>query len=175
MTTKERQPYVLLGDKEKKRVEKQAAELKKNGYYTLDDGSKSTDPQNADLLKVKAKKVKKSKKGDESESEDDTHPPPKRAISAWAYFNSKMAAQFAKEGKQKEAFQLASDLWNKMTEAEKKPYNDMNAKDKARQEKQAAELKKHGYYTLEDGSKSTDSQNAALLKVKKKKGKKGSK
>lgn len=33
--------------------------MAKKGYYTLEDGSKSTDPENAELLKVKKKKNKK--------------------------------------------------------------------------------------------------------------------
>jgi len=176
METKDKQKYIKMNETDKKRFEKQVAELKKHGYYTLEDGSKSTDPQNADLLKVKVKRGKKNKGKDESDSdEDDSHPPPKKAISAWGFFNAEMAKKFAAEGKQKEAFQLASELWNKMTDAEKKPYNDKNEKDKARVERQAAELKKHGYYLLDDGSKSTDEQNSALMKVKKKKAKKNSK
>ena len=176
METKDKQKYIKMNENDKKRFDKQVAELKKHGYYTLEDGSKSTDPQNAALLKVKVKKGKKDKGKDDSESdEDDSHPPPKKAISAWGFFNAEMAKKFAAEGKQKEAFQLASELWNKMTDAEKKPYNDKNAKDKTRVERQTAELKKHGYYLLDDGSKSTDEQNSALMKVKKKKTKKNSK
>ena len=55
-----------------------------------------------------------------------------------------------------------------MTEEQKAPYAKKAALDKEREHKQAAELAKHGYYTLEDGSKSTDPENAKLLKIKKK-------
>jgi hypothetical protein len=44
-----------------------------------------------------------------------------------------------------------------MTQAEKEPYTKLSAVDKLRFEGQLAELKKTGsYFTLEDGTKSTD-------------------
>ena len=46
-----------------------------------------------------------------------------------------------------------------MTDAQRQPYNGMNAADKTRQQKQEAELEKKGYFLLEDGTKSTDPQN----------------
>ena len=41
---------------DKERVQKQTNDLAKLGYYKLEDGSKSTDPENASLLKVKKKR-----------------------------------------------------------------------------------------------------------------------
>ena len=84
------------------------------------------------------------------------------------YFNTEKTKVFAAEGKRKEAFTLASEAWAKCTDDDKAPYQKMADESKVRFEKQVAELKKKGYYTLEDGSKSTDPQNAQLLKVKKK-------
>lgn len=46
-----------------------------------------------------------------------------------------------------------------MLPAEKKPYDDMNAQDKLRQEKQQKSLEEKGYFLLEDGSKSNDEKN----------------
>ena len=87
METKDKQKYFKMNETDKERFQKQVAELKKHGYYTLEDGSKSTDPQNADLFK-------------ESESdEDDSHPPPKKAISAWHFFNSSFIKDFSRKGK----------------------------------------------------------------------------
>ena len=57
----------------------------KLGYYTLDDGSKSTDFKNKHLMQVKAKK------GKEQEYQ---HPPPKKAMSAWTFFVSEKAVEF---------------------------------------------------------------------------------
>ena len=62
----------------------------------------------------------------------------------------------------------AGTIWNKMTEEEKKPYNELHEKDVkryefidllktiCRHEKQLRELKEKGYFLLADGTKSTD-------------------
>ena len=68
---------------------RQTEELKQKGYYTLNDGSISTDEQNKDLFKVKAK----AKKNDEQENWQ--HPPPKRAMTAWTFFNSEKYQELA--------------------------------------------------------------------------------
>ena len=60
LTDKDKEPYVELAEKDKKRYAKQQAEYEEKGYYTLPDGSKSTD-----LVKSK------SAKGDDSESEEE--------------------------------------------------------------------------------------------------------
>ena len=54
---------------------------------------------------------------------------------------------------------MAGKRWNEMLPAEKKPYDDMNAQDKLRQEKQQKSLDEKGYFLLEDGSKSNDEKN----------------
>ena len=61
-----------------------------------------------------------------------------------------------------------------MSEEAKAPYNEKADAAKAIVEKQKKELQMKGYYTLENGSKSTDTVNAALLAVKKKRSKKTS-
>ena len=77
--------------------------------------------------------------------------------------------KFAAEGKRKEAFALAAELWATTSEKEKAPYIKLAEEDKKRFDRQVEELKKKGYYTLEDGSKSTDPANASLLQRKKSK------
>ena len=56
-----------MHEEDKKRVERQTAELKQKGYYTLADGSKSTDPENAKLLAVKKKKKTGAEDGSDTE------------------------------------------------------------------------------------------------------------
>ena len=46
--------------------------------------------------------------------------------------------------------------WGAMSEAEKKPFNAIQALDQKRYDAQFAELGKKGYFTLEDGTKSCD-------------------
>ena len=103
----------------------------------LADGSKSTDAQNVD------------KTGE--------HPPPKRPAAAWLYFNTEFVKEFvAAGGERKLAFTASSAKWGTMSEAERAPYNAKADAAKAVVEAQKTELKRKGFYTLEDGSKSTD-------------------
>jgi hypothetical protein len=46
MSEKEKAPYVKLSENDKARFERQQAERDKKGFFTLDDKSKSTDPEN---------------------------------------------------------------------------------------------------------------------------------
>ena len=157
----EKAPYVKRAEEDKARLARQTEELKAKGYYTLENGSKSTDEKNAHLFKVKAKKGKEEEK-------EWQHPPPKRAMTPWTFFAGEKMKEYSAQGKSKEAFALASEAWKACTDEQKSPYEKLAATDKAREAKQAAELAKLGYYLLEDGSKSTDPENAKLLKVKKK-------
>ena len=68
----------------------------------------------------------------------------------------------------KQAFALCAADWKSASEEEKEPYIKAAEKDKERLEKQKLELKKKGYYTLEDGTKSIDPENKFLVQVKRK-------
>jgi len=46
MTEKDKKPYIEKGENDKKRMEKEKADLEKKGYFILEDGSKSTDEKN---------------------------------------------------------------------------------------------------------------------------------
>ena len=90
-------------------------------------------------------------------------------MTAWVIYNSEASKKFSAEGKRKEAFMLASEAWKNSTEEEKQPYIKRANEEKRRVDKQKEEISLQGYYTLRDGTKSTDSQNAMLFKVKRKK------
>ena len=174
MSDAEKQPFITKAEEAKELVERQKVELKKKGYYTLENGTKSTDPENSHLLKVKKSKSEAAKKksivedDEEEEEEKFVHPPPKRAASAWIYFNTDFVKKFVQDGgDRKNAFTESSKKWNQMTEEDKQPFVDKESAAKVLVEKQKKELAKKGYYTLEDGTKSTDEANAHLLKVKK--------
>jgi len=64
-------------------------------------------------------------------------------------------------------FKLASEAWNKLSDKDKEPFEKIAAKDKERKVKEEAHLKEHGWFELDDGSKSTDTKNQKLKKVKK--------
>jgi len=175
MPDAEKQPYVDRGEAAKQLVERQKVELAKKGYYTLEDGSKSTDEKNAHLLKVKKpKSVRRSAPGklslDGSDDEEAkfVHPPPKRPGSAWLFFNTEFCKEFVEGGGERaKAFTAASEKWSALPDAEKQPYLDRAEAAKELVAKQRAELAEKGYYTLEDGSRSTDDANSHLLKAKK--------
>lgn len=63
----------------------------------------------------------------------------------------------------------AGELWAKMTDKEKAPYEKASAEDEKRYQKQLEELNKKGYFMMEDGTKSSEH------KAKKKRSKKDSK
>ena len=157
MSDKEKAPFEKLATEDKARYEKQTNELETKGFFKMGDGSKSTDPANAHLAKVKKSKSAK----------DDQEPEPlqpKRAISSYMYFNSELSAVIRAKNPGvnmpiAEVSKLVSEKWGAMTDGQKQPFEDKNALDKKRLEKQNGELNKKGYFMMEDGSKSTDEQN----------------
>ena len=156
MSEKEKAPFDKQAADDKVRFEKQTKELETKGWFKMEDGTKSTDPANAHLAK---KEKTKSMKDDEPEPLQ-----PKRAMSAYMYFNVECSSEIRAKNPgvvmpMGEVSKAVSDKWGSMTDAQKQPYEDRSAADKKRQEKQLEELNKKGYFTLDDGSKSTDEQN----------------
>ena len=151
------------------RKDKQLAEREKKGYFTLEDGSKSTDEKNAKLFK---KKTPKAKKDDETDSEEEALIcKPKRAQSAYMYFS----VPWIKNLRDKKTddslantdfMKMAGARWNEMKDHEKTEFENLAKADKIRHEKQCAELEKKGYFILDDGSKSTDEKNIPAPKKK---------
>ena len=62
MSEKEKAPYEKMSEADKVREEKQKAELAKKGFFTLSDGTKSTDPTNSHLFKLKKRGMKSQRK-----------------------------------------------------------------------------------------------------------------
>jgi len=91
-------------------------------------------------------------------------------MSAYMFFNVEYSAVIRAKNPDVmmpmgEVSKLVSEKWAAMSDAEKQPYENKNAADKKRHEKQLDLLNQKGYFTLEDGSKSTDAQN--VLKKRK--------
>ena len=61
----------------------------------------------------------------------------------------------------------AGQLWGKLSDSEKKTYNDMHDADVKRYEKQLKEWKEKGYYMMEGGIKSTDAVDSKKKKKEK--------
>ena len=94
---------------------------------------------------------------------------PKRPLSAYLFFTSANLEDVkARENiaTHTDAMRRCGALWSGMTDEEKLKYEQQHQQDAKRQEKQLADLNKHGFFTMEDGSKSTD--HVPKLKKKKK-------
>lgn len=63
-----------------------------------------------------------------------------------------------------EASKLIGLQWTKLDAEERAPYEKLAAEDKERHNRQLCELHQLGYFTLLDGSKSTDAINRPVLK-----------
>ena len=123
----------------------------------MKNGSNSTDLRDVHLAKVR--KLQPAKDDEEPELLQ-----PKKVITAFLYFNAECSAEIRAKNPgvmmpMVEVSKLVSEKWGAMTQAQKKPYEDKNAVDKKRHEQQLEELKKKGYFMLQDGIKSTDVPN----------------
>ena len=88
------------------------------------------------------------------------HPIPKDGSSPWIYFNVAFNKKWVADGKDRaEGFTASGAAWGKMSDEDKKPYVEQSDAAKEVSQSRIAELKKKGYYTMEDGSKSTDEKN----------------
>ena len=118
-TDKDKKPFEDDLNAKIKLRETQIAELKKKGWFTMPDGSKSTDH----------KQYQKDLTGD--------HPKPKRANSAWTFFIGDSNKKFRDAGvPHTEVFTKTSEAWNAMSEEEKAPFMKKSEEDKIREQTQ---------------------------------------
>ena len=137
------------------RFEKEMKELKETGYFTDKNGVHSS------------KLVVKSKRGDKQNLEVEVTLQPKKVSVPFMFLVKDKSSKIIKENGFKSAaaaIKVLGQLWKEMTQEEKQPYIDMSAKDALRRDKQIKEMQELGYFTTEDGQKST------TLKPKVKKG-----
>jgi len=128
MSEEEKKPYLDSNLADKKRFEDETNSIATKGYFLLPDGQKSSD-------------VRAVQKGD---------PKPKRITSAYSFFIGENMAKTMSEDKILigEAMKKISKLWHAMSEEEKHPYFEKNAKDKLRHIEQLEEIKINGYFTV---------------------------
>jgi len=86
---------------------------------------------------------------------------PKKILTAYMYFNIEELANAKKNlGDSKlncvEIAKSTSSKWAVMTLKQKEKYDKLNLKDQARYNEQLEQIRKNGYFTNEDGVKSTD-------------------
>jgi hypothetical protein len=107
----------------KKRVEQRS----KLGYFKFEDGSKSTDPKNAKLVKQEKSAKKKLTKVDESEEEakeDEVKPP--RAKSAYNYFIADYQSKIPEGTAPGDRMGVCSAAWKASSDSERKKYEKMH-------------------------------------------------
>ena len=68
MSAEQKKPFDAMNEADKKRRDDQLAEMEKNGYFILADGSKSTDEKN--FPKKKFKRLRKSLSSDRESKEE---------------------------------------------------------------------------------------------------------
>ena len=152
----DKKPYNDKATADEKRYKDQLAELEEKGYFTMPDGTKSTD-QYVDP---------KKKYGEDCVV-------PKKPLSAYLFFTTENVNKIKeKDGcSHPEAMKKCGEVWNGLSADEKKIYEDKNAKDTERYKKQLEDLDKNGYFMMDDGTKSSDHKSS----LKKKRAKKSDK
>ena len=127
------------------------------------DKRKSSKSQKRDASKKRGKEGKEV-----SATVEDNTMKPTRALSAYIFYSNETVPKLKKEGiDHRAAMSKAGELWGKLTDAEKKKFNDLHEKDQVRYENQKKELKEKGYFILDDGSKSSDHQVQGKKKASK--------
>lgn len=149
---KAKEKFTKLAEADKKRYQAQLDDIEKKGFFVMEDGSKSSD--HAPKVK-KDKDGKKDKSGSAKKSKDKAKP--KKANSAYIFFTSDKAKSIAEEKgcAYTEAMKECGRLWNEMDEKAKTKYVKLAEQDKERAERQMEEYSKKGYYTMDDGKKSS--------------------
>lgn len=136
-------------DQAKKGDKKVVAADKKGGDKRQSSKSKQRDASS---------KKKGAKKEKDEAPEEDQYIQPTRPIAAYIYFSTENVPKIkADEGvDHRTAMKRAGEIWAKMSDAEKKRYNELNERDQKRYEAQKKEIADKGYFIMEDGSKNTD-------------------
>lgn len=158
LSAEQQKPYIKMADEDLLLYNKRMDQRAKLGYFKFDDGSKSTDPQNAKLVK-KPKSEKKSKRIEKEESEEEEKVEtvqPARVKSAYNCFVADYQKQIPESTKNTDRMGMCSAAWKALSDADKKKFDLMHDADQKRHDLQLAELAEKGYFTFDDGSKSTD-------------------
>ena len=145
MSDADKAPYVKIHEEDVQRHEREMKEFNEKGYFINSDGVKSTDL-------TKKHKVK--------DFPDDTVMP-KKAKTSYMAFNKENYDALAKEigsVKVADVAKKLSERWGALTPKQKKKYEDLAEKDQVRYQNQIDELRSNGYFMMEDGTKSTDTE-----------------
>lgn len=157
-----KQKYIDMSEGDRVRHDREVDEFTKTGFFTNKEGINSKD--------VEPKYQIVGGKGGKNVPAPDLIHKPKKACVAFMFYVKAMSPTLMKENPDcKSAADVTKILgkkWGEMDDAAKKPYTDLNQKDKERHERQVKEFEKTGKWTLEDGS-SSDTLGPKKQKIKK--------
>ena len=149
MTDAQKKPSEAQQAQDKVRYERQIKEFEEKGHFTNADGSICTATTGSSAPKMDPRK----KFGDDVVQ-------PKKPLSPYIIFVQKIQADVRKEMSEstpyKDVIRKCGEKWKQLSEEEKKPYMEAQEKDKQRYQKELNHLMTHGYFLMEDGSKSSD-------------------
>lgn len=144
LTDADRKPFTDKTEADKERYNRELGDLNSKGYFLLPDGRKSSD-------------VRVPREGE---------PMPKTTLSAYMYYNKDQVPKLRNGTTMTmiEAMKKVSVNWAALSEEGLKPYNALSAADRQRYEKQTDEFNSNGYFLLEDGTKSFESDLVKKVK-----------
>lgn len=135
--------------KDKERYQNQSDELQKKGFFTFADGQQSNHvvPK---IIKFLEHVVQ-----------------PKKPSSAYFHFQNQARKEILQQNpdlKITEAAKRIGELWSKVDDSERSKFEKIAAKDKIRYDNEFNDLLTLGYFTMPDGSKSSDHQRIVKKK-----------
>ena len=95
---------------------------------------------------------------------------PKKASNPYILFLKENQARVKEQhncGAASETAKILGEQWKAMSDEQKKPYLEMQAAEQKRFQDQSQEMKEKGYFTLPDGSKSSDHKKKVPVKRQK--------
>lgn len=155
MKAEEKAIYEQMALKDQALYDARMKQRVQHGFFTFEDGTKSTDPANALRVYKKPKRTNNVVSDGETYREVKAIEPPGEK-SAYNYY----VADFKppKGTANLDRMKLASQSWKTMKPEDKVKYEEKNLKDKARRAMQMTSFRRYGYFLLDDGSKSTDTK-----------------
>lgn len=154
MSDEEKQPFNELALLDKIRFERQFNERAEKGYFTFEDNSRSTDLKNIHLFKP-------------NQYQHGLQVMPKKLTSSFLQYRIKQHSLIREQNNSNNTpyiSKVIGEQWVKLEAEERAPFEKLSAEDKLRRECQLGELHQLGFYTLKDGSKSTDTINLPVIK-----------
>jgi len=167
LTEDQKKPFNQEAEIEVKRHEREMKEYNETGFFVNKDGVNSS---TLDKVKVKTKHMASSQVvavNQEVPSEPEPVKPKKNMV-PFMFLVKLRSREVMEQNKDTcksaaGAIKILGEQWRNMDEAGKAKYVELSKKDLERHQKQMADFKENGWFTLEDGTKSSDMQPKTKL------------